>query len=90
MKPFDITIIAVALSVSVLAFASDENPLASAGTALPSETVSIDSSDCPVVQDSKDIRLLLLYHNPGLAQTLPACPPPQEARPARATRTLLI
>ena len=90
MKPFDITILAVAISVSVLAFASDEKPLASAGTALPSETVSIDSSDCPVVQDSKAIRLLLLYHNPGLAQTLPACPPPQEARPAWATRTLFI
>ena len=90
MKPFDITIIAVALSVSVLAFASDEKPLASAGAALPSERASSDSNDCLVVQDSKDIRLLLLYHNPGLAQTLPACPPQQEARPAWATRTLLI
>lgn len=90
MKPFDITIIAVALSVSVLAFAADEKPLVTAGAAGPSESVSIDSNDCPIVLDSKAIRLLLLYHNPGLAQTLPTCPPPQEARPARATRTQLI
>ena len=45
MKPFDITIIAVALSVSVLAFAADDKPLASAGAALPSERASSDSNE---------------------------------------------
>ncbi|MEZ5613915.1 MAG: hypothetical protein R3E35_01715 [Rhodocyclaceae bacterium] len=93
MKPFDITILAVTLSVSVLALAADDKTLAAAGVAnqaaMPAGAVSSDSSVCHVVQDSDDVRLLLLYHNPGLPHSLPDCLPPQD-RPAAVAGSLLI